>query len=189
MNTKKTYWAFVDLENITLKHVDLAAYERIIVFQGSQQKHIDFGLTRYDHPLNLTVIQMSRTGKNYLDSHLQFYLGKFHAEASLDVEFEVISHDSDFQGVIDHINHLGRVCRRGGRGECNTATERVCRKLFNRGTSHLPSTKPKLLNTLTSLTNSENGATPEGCLQHLINEELISIESGQLIYHSAKLAA
>lgn len=61
-------WAFVDYENIgCLSSVDLSIYERIIIFLGAKQPKLDFGETKYDKPLNITLIQIKATSLNNLD--------------------------------------------------------------------------------------------------------------------------
>ena len=101
-------WAFIDYENIhSLEKVgDLSAYMRIIVFLGAKQQSINFGELRSHKMLNLSVIQIEAVADNNLDFHLTYYLGLFDKQEDDAIEFDVISNDKGFDGVIAHINKL-----------------------------------------------------------------------------------
>jgi len=119
-------WAFVDYENVgCLSAVDLSIYERIIIFLGAKQPKLDFGGTKYDKPLNITLIQIKTTSLNNLDFHLSYYLGKFDSETDKEVAFDVVSNDNGFVPLIVHIKQNGRTCKQV---KSSTETEMVIHK-------------------------------------------------------------
>jgi len=107
-----TKWAFIDYENISnLELVALDNYQRVIVFLGAKQPKLDFGTSRYDQPLNITIIQLKDTQANNLDFHLAYYLGKFDDTADRLITFDVVSNDNGFSPLISHIRNTGRSCQ------------------------------------------------------------------------------
>lgn len=104
-------WAFVDYENIgTLSKINLSSYEKIFVFMGAKQPKLDFSEVKYDHPLELVVIQVKDSSPNNLDFHLSYHVGKQDCLAARAIEFHVISNDQGFNPLVEHINTSGRAC-------------------------------------------------------------------------------
>lgn len=105
-------WAFIDYENVrSLEAVDLASYQRVLIFCGPQNKTLKLdnlpaaGVSRID------VITVPTSSKNNVDFHLAFHLGQEHAQAPAGVSFHVISHDKGYQGLVSHLELLGRSCK------------------------------------------------------------------------------
>jgi len=108
-------WAFVDYENVgTLETLDLGNYQRLTVFLGPRHRKVNLGEIPTEEFSHLDLIRMESTGKNNLDFHLAFYLGVQHWEAGKDVRFHIVSNDTGFDGVIQHLASLGRTCKRVG---------------------------------------------------------------------------
>jgi hypothetical protein len=104
----------IDYENI--QKVDLSDVPDntlVRIFVGQSQKSIPIELVkqaqRFGH--RLEWIKIEGQGKNALDFHVAFYLGKLqieHKEAS----FVILSKDKGFDPLITHINNSKRKCRR-----------------------------------------------------------------------------
>jgi hypothetical protein len=106
-----TKWAFVDYENVgSLREPNLSGYERVVVFCGPKNTNIKLDSWHGE----LTLIKVKSTGKNNLDFHLAFHLGRHHETADRAIEFHVVSKDQGFDGIVSHFKKLGRVCRRIG---------------------------------------------------------------------------
>lgn len=104
-------WAFIDYENVSnLAKIDLAVYEKIIVFLGARQPKLDFGDKKYDKLLNVVVVQIKAVQANNLDFHLTYYLGKFDALAEPNIVFDIVSNDKGYVPLIAHVKANGRVC-------------------------------------------------------------------------------
>ncbi len=104
-------WAFVDYENVrSLESVNLANYQRVFIFCGPQNKTIKFddlppaGISRIE------LISVPTSSKNNVDFHLAFHLGIEHGSADSSISFHVISNDKGYQGLIHHLELLGRRC-------------------------------------------------------------------------------
>ncbi len=105
-------WAFVDYENIgSLSKVDLSHYSKVILFLGAKQGKVDFGIKKYNKPIEMKIIQLKETNSNNLDFHLSYYLGKYTIEAEESITFDVISNDNGFAPLIAHVKANDRSCK------------------------------------------------------------------------------
>ncbi|RKZ92773.1 MAG: hypothetical protein DRR19_03245 [Candidatus Parabeggiatoa sp. nov. 1] len=107
---EKETWCFIDFENLpsALEYAIGNNYARILVFLGSQQK-INIDLTKLT---KVEVIQIEGVGKNNLDFHLIYYLGKCQINAGNHVDFAVFSKDTGWDRLIKFIQKEGRTCQR-----------------------------------------------------------------------------
>jgi len=106
-------WAFVDYENVgSLESMNLSEYERILVFCGPKNTKIKFGALSSDGFCRIELIGTKTVGPNNLDFHLAFHLGRFHEVADKGVDFHIVSNDSGFDGLINHLNRIGRNCKK-----------------------------------------------------------------------------
>lgn len=105
-------WAFVDYENVgTLEALNFSDYSRIFVFCGPKNKKIKVGEMPVDGfcPIELIGINTMDSGK--LDSHMAFYLGRFHEIAQADIAFHIISNDDGLDELVNHLKKIGRDCK------------------------------------------------------------------------------
>ncbi len=106
-------WGFVDYENTgSLDAIDLGKYDRMFVFLGPKNRKLKLGEISSVGFCSLELISLNTMGPNNLDFHLAFHLGRFHELADEEIEFHVISNDSGFNGLINHIKELGRKCKK-----------------------------------------------------------------------------
>jgi len=106
-------WGFVDYENTgSLEEINIASYARLMVFCGPNNNKIKLGELSTTEFSKIELIGIKAGGANNLDFHLSFYLGRLHENATDDVEFHVISNDSGFNGIVNHIKDIGRKCQR-----------------------------------------------------------------------------
>ena len=105
MAVKQMFWAFVDYENFgSLDSVNLAQYQRILVFLGAKQSKMNVG---EQFPVGFCTVEMLKVKKssaNNVDFHIAYYLGKFATEADPAVDFHVMSNDSGYDGLLAHID-------------------------------------------------------------------------------------
>jgi hypothetical protein len=104
----------IDYENIQkLDLSDVPDDTLIRIFVGQSQKNIPIELVkqaqRFGH--RLEWIKIEGQGKNALDFHIAFYLGKLHKEHKV-ASFTIVSKDTGFDPLIRYINNLKRNCRR-----------------------------------------------------------------------------
>jgi len=106
-------WGFVDYENTgSLEAIDLGKYQRVFVFLGPKNTRLKFGEISNTGFCTLEIVSLSTMGPNNLDFHLAFHLGRHHESADEGTEFHIISNDSGFDGLVNHLRELGRKCRR-----------------------------------------------------------------------------
>ncbi len=106
-------WAFVDYENIgSLEKLNISQYERFFVFCGPKNTKIKVGELPSRAFCKIELIGLKTTGSNNLDFHLAFYLGRFHEIADKDIAFHIISNDTGFDGIVKHLEIIGRRCKK-----------------------------------------------------------------------------
>ncbi len=107
-------YLLIDFENVhTFDLTNLPATWRIKVFVGASQGKPDWELVKQAQPLGprMEWIRISGNGKNALDFHIAFYMGE-HAAKSVTTEFVLLSKDTGFDPLIDHMKERGIQCRR-----------------------------------------------------------------------------
>jgi PIN domain len=111
----KNCFLLVDFENIQPK--DIGALNglpfRIKVFVGAHQARIPIDTARALQAFgsNAEYIQIDGSGRNALDFHIAYYIGRLAAETS-DACFYLISKDSGFDPLIRHLTAQKILCRR-----------------------------------------------------------------------------
>ena len=106
-------WAFVDYENVgSLENLNIPEYERIFVFCGPNNTKIKVGKLSSDAFCRMELIGLNSTGSNNLDFHLAFYVGRYHEVADKNVTFHIVSNDTGFNGLVNHLKRIGRDCKK-----------------------------------------------------------------------------
>jgi hypothetical protein len=104
---------FVDYENVTdLSGIDLNSYDEVYLFLGAKQTKVDFSKFPSQRIVDLKVIKVDTVGKDSLDMHISLYLGRFDALLPKEIEFDVLSNDKGYDGVLKYINDSGRKTKR-----------------------------------------------------------------------------
>ena len=118
-------YILIDFENVQPDAADLKLIRgedyRVRVFHGARQNKFDAALVKALQPLgdNVEYIQCERSGKNALDFHLAFYLGRLVEEgiaaspaSKQKSRFIIVSKDGGFDALLGHIESLGHEIRR-----------------------------------------------------------------------------
>ena len=113
-------YILIDLENVKPAAADLklirGANYQVRIFHGPNQNKFDADSVKALQPLGTQVefIQSERSGKNALDFHISFYLGRLIPEPERAVSateerarFVIVSKDSGFDVLLGHIRELG----------------------------------------------------------------------------------
>jgi hypothetical protein len=102
----KTNYVLIDYENVQPDAIALLNQEhfKVIVFVGTNQTKVSFEIASTLQSMGERVeyIKISGSGKNALDFHIAFYIGKIAAKEP-EVCFHVISNDSGFDPLIQHL--------------------------------------------------------------------------------------
>lgn len=187
-------WAFVDYENTgSLKELKLSDYSRILVFCGPKNTQVKFGSIPTNEFCSIEIIGVSSMGSNNLDFHIAFHLGRFHETAVSEIEFNIISNDQGFNGLINHLKKIGRKCKRVptktvlvpqksdvALSECASLAVSRLKVLDGR---KRPRKKPGLVNWIKSQCNGiSNGSKPSAIFKELATAGLIGEEENNIRY-------
>ena len=113
---RKNY-IFIDYENVQPESI--AGLEKgnfyILLFLGANQSKINTQLARSLQPLGSRVeyITLSGNGKNALDFHIAYYIGE-RAAIEPEAYFHIVSKDSGFDPLIEHLNERNILASRSG---------------------------------------------------------------------------
>ena len=113
-------YILIDFENVQPTAADVSLIRgsdyRVLLFHGPHQNKFDAGMVKALQPLgvHLEYFQCERKGKNALDFHIAFCLGRLVEEsktaASTSKEkarFVIVSKDGGFDVLLDHVQTLG----------------------------------------------------------------------------------
>ena len=113
-------YILIDFENVQPAAEDMSlirgADYRVRLFHGPNQKRFDAGMVKALQPLGsqLEYIQGERRGKNALDFHIAFYLGRLVEACKVSgstndktAAFVIVSKDAGFDALLDPVRALG----------------------------------------------------------------------------------
>lgn len=111
-------YILVDFENVQPPDMGLLSgdHYQLRIFRGPHQKKLDFEIAEslQPHGDRVKYIQSDRHGKNALDFHIAFYMGRLLQEleatgsaTSSNTRFVVISKDGGFDALMSHVQSLG----------------------------------------------------------------------------------
>jgi hypothetical protein len=202
---KKETWCFIDFENLpsALEYAIEKNYARIFVFLGAQQKKINIDLSKLT---TVEVIKIEGVGKNNLDFHLIYYLGKCQIKASNDVEFAVFSQDTGWDRLIQFIQKEGRTCKRISttghlkkpvpkpspvvqntkqNAKLPSDVQQIFEKLQKANKTQRPKRVDRLTNHLQSLNRSiKSTKTAKQIVEILTEHKLISIDANKKVTYT-----
>jgi hypothetical protein len=111
-------YILVDFENVQPLDMGLLNGEhyQLRIFRGPHQKKLDFDIAEslQPHGNRVQYIQSDKHGKNALDFHIAFYMGRLIEEleangsaACKNTRFVVITKDGGFDALMSHVQSLG----------------------------------------------------------------------------------
>lgn len=102
----------IDLENVPTSDYTLLPPDFLVMpFIGSQQESVPLAFIELARAGRLEECKITNTGKNALDFHLAFYLGRLSCTDSED-EFVILSKDTGYDPLIKHLRTLNIRCKR-----------------------------------------------------------------------------
>lgn len=194
----KTNFVLVDFENVQPKNVSLlnGGPFKIKVFLGANQAKISLEIARALQTFgpDAEYIQIDGHGRNALDFHIAYYIGRLAAETP-DAYFHVISKDTGFDPLIKHLKLHGILCQRSksiadiplakisNSESIPEKTDAIIDNLAKRKAS-----KPRTLKTLRSTINAlfvNNLADEEldGIIKQLTKRGTIKVADGKVHYN------
>jgi hypothetical protein len=107
-------YIFIDCENVALQAIpDHAGIQRLFLFVGENQKNVPLEIAKSVGKLGpkADFVEMHGTGKNALDFHIAYYLGKY-AEIDPKGSFRIVSKDKGFDPLVRHLQTAKIDCSR-----------------------------------------------------------------------------
>jgi len=106
---------FENIQKIDFERIDTTNTE-LIIFVGKSQNKVPFQLVEKTQKLGNLVrwFKIAGDGKNNLDFHIAFEIGRLSEREKEDVEFVILSKDSGFDSLVKYINDSGIITRRIG---------------------------------------------------------------------------
>lgn len=112
-----TNYVLVDFENVQPENLEALANGafKVKVFVGAQQAkgRVSFEFSESMQKLgsHAEYVRVARSGSNAVDMHIAFYMGRL-IEKEPHARVFVISRDTDFDPLMEHLQDKGSVCRR-----------------------------------------------------------------------------
>jgi hypothetical protein len=109
-----TEYLLIDFENVRPAGIPaIHENQNVFIFAGDNQNKIDYDLVRATQPYGNRVqwIKIKGSGRNALDFHISYYLGKLsaiHKQAS----FFILSKDKGFDPLVRYLENSGIQCKR-----------------------------------------------------------------------------
>ena len=105
----------LDYENVQPSEAELRALvpgvSDVWVFHGPHQKMVDARFTSFG--TGVTLIPISKTGKNALDFHLSYYMG-YITSRNPNARFVVVANDKGYDSMLEHAKELGFAVEKRG---------------------------------------------------------------------------
>lgn len=116
----------VDWENVQPKDADIRSLApdvtNVWIFHGPNQKRVDEDQKSFGTAL--TLVPISRPGKNSLDFHLSYYVG-YISSRNPNARFVVISNDKGYEPMLEHAKVLGFAASQVGFGNPKALTRKA----------------------------------------------------------------
>jgi hypothetical protein len=214
-----TNYVLVDFENVQPDSLSALATGqfRVKVFVGASQAkgRISFELVHSMQALgtNAEYVKIARTGKNAVDMHIAYYVGRL-LEKEPNAAVHIVSKDSDFDPLIEYLQSKGSVCKRVKTIDDIPKHVAVRPAAHAKGSKHMPhvpsprrphaeklapiikhlhslsgkpATSKKLSQTIASYFKQHGGELPDKTVALLIDElvrlKYVSQNNGKVSYH------
>ena len=119
----------VDWENVQPKDADIRSLapdvSHVWIFHGPNQKKVAANQKSFGDAL--TLVPISRSGKNSLDFHLSYYVG-YISSRNPSAKFVVIANDQGYGPMLEHAKELGFVVSQVGFGAQKKALKKAVAK-------------------------------------------------------------
>ena len=196
-----TNYVLIDFENVQPKNLEILKNHpfKIFVFVGENQTKVPFGLATamQEFGEGAKYIKISGNGKNSLDFHIAYYIGKLSLEDP-NGYFHIISKDTGFDPLIKHLRAQKiRIHREKDLAEIpllrisNAANEdetieAIVKNLAGRGQSR-PRKVKTLANTINSLfTKKLDDKELDTLITKLKEKKYITVDQGKVTYKLPK---
>lgn len=190
-----TTYVLIDYENVQPNDLTILkeGWFKVKVFVGPNQGKIPLGLAMALQALggNAEYVLLEAAGRNALDFHIAYYIGSLSAQDPSGV-FHVISKDSGFDPLINHLNGKGiavsrsaciaAMCNRTPLPSLEAQVQTAVTDLIRRASAR-PRTTKTLLSTLHALFRKQLSDTQlSALLNALCRQGVVSIDGTKVSY-------
>lgn len=196
-----TNYVLIDFENVQPKNLEILKNHpfKIFVFVGQNQTKIPFDLASamQEFGEEAKYIKISGDGKNSLDFHIAYYIGRLSLEDPSGY-FHIISKDTGFDPLIRHLRaekiriHREKdlaeipLLRISSAADEDETIEAIVKNLAGRGQSR-PRKVKTLANTINTLFAKKLGEEELNALiAKLIEKKFITVDQGKVTYQLPK---
>ena len=194
----RTNYLLIDLENVKPANLELVAggQFKVKVFIGANQKNlpVSMAMALQSFGPDAEYIQIESHGKNALDFHIAYYIGRL-AAADASAFFHIISGDTGFDPLIAHLKSKRFYCQRSTSIEAiplvkmmgnKSVPDRVAAFLEFLRTPKV--TRPRTRKTLgngirAKFGNQLTAEEVEQVIEALIKQRAISVQETKVTYH------
>jgi PIN domain len=202
----KTHYVLIDYENVQPKNLSTLKEHpvKVMVFVGANQAKVPFDLAESLQALGgkAEYVKISASGRNALDFHIAYYLGRLVELAPKTAEnepsFYVISKDTGFDPLIRHLKSQNVVAERSRdlaelpflkisaeKTDDDQKINYIVKNLVGRAQSR-PRKRKTLANTINSLFKNLDPDESDRLVDLLIKRNRIEIKDGKVTYHLPK---
>lgn len=192
-------YILIDFENVqpeTFDPPDGSLY-KVFVFLGEKQTKLPVDLAASLQPLGEAVeyIRISGTGKNALDFHIAYWLGKL-TENNPKSQFYIVSKDKGFDPLVNHlkkikirvqrVSHISDINTQGSISSKNQSNRfSAIKDLLDTNPKSRPSTRSKLENFITNRFKNEKLKKSETAeiINHLQERGYLDFSNQQISYN------
>jgi hypothetical protein len=187
-----TEYLLIDFENVRPAGIPaIRENQNVFIFAGDNQNKIDYDLVRETQPYGNRVqwIKIKGSGRNALDFHISFYLGKLsaiHKQAS----FFILSKDKGFDPLVRYLENSGIQCKRitqlqdfitGKEVDDDSIFAKILRMLLKIDLAR----RPKRIRTLKAFVASRNkldSVKVDKIIKRLADEKIIILNKEKVSY-------
>lgn len=184
-------YIFIDYENIAPRAIpDHSDIKLVLIFLGEKQKDVSVEVAESMRKLGSRAgfVRMVGSGKNALDFHIAFYLGKY-SEIDPEGSFKIVSKDKGFDPLVKHLLSGKIDCARietlaakkMTKGGLQELISEVGARLMELNEKARPKKALKLKAYIKNRTHEED-AVVESVYEGLVSENRIEVVGGKLIY-------
>lgn len=201
----RTQFFLVDYENVQPDMLPALALEdvRVLVFVGPQQSRLPFELVEAMQKLGSKAdyVRVARAGKDALDMHLAFHLGRLSHEMP-EAYFHIIAKDRDYEPLLLHVNQrVQRAAKWNGltevpllqRFQAITVPDQAsaAQRWLAERPKNRPGTRKTLANTLTKAVFAErlDEAAIAAVIALLEKRKVVKLDGQKVSYDAEKLEA
>ena len=184
-------YLLIDFENVSSENFSgLKESQKILIFAGEKQTKVKMEMVQFTQPLGSKVewVVINGTGKNAVDFHVAFYIGKY-SEMDPLATFKIFSKDTGFDPLVRHLRSIKIDCSRIDKLPEIKPSKKGLRESISEFAEHLKSigvkVRPKKVSKLKAYIKNrirKEDSVVDDVLKGLISENHIVVQDEKVNY-------